>query len=501
MGIFNGSYHIDRCTSNPDAEAVVLLHGLGLNAQTWEPLVALLTEWYHVVRCELRGHGQCLHDGSELTWELLCEDLDSLFNECGLAEAHVVGHGFGGNLAARYGVSRSERIKTFVLISTFGFYLPEVLDRSVGICRGYAGNGELEVLAEHMASQVTCLPQSREEALWIKEAYLRCDKYVYFQLLELFAAFNPLDDLSVINKPCLVMAGDIDTFYPSFMSKITAQFIQNALSVTVPDAANMLFIDNPVYTAQKILDFLSNPSSGSEIAGIGNPQLGIMSSDVIEAFGNMYTKSKSKEALLRVELIGSFQVFINGKKMQSGWQQRNAKRLLVYLVFHPNAAREQICDALWPLAEGSKASNLLRVSLNHLKALFESAGVSPVIADRRHVKLDAEVECDMLDWIRLLQVARSEENPLTKMNLVKELLNYPVEELFSGLYDNWVLQERGRLEYILLELVESLTDSYKKEGDHSAAYQIMKRLQNIFGEEMPKDVEPHVLSEEEARFH
>lgn len=501
MGVFNLLYHIDRCTSNPDAEAVVLLHELGLNAQTWEPLVTLLNERYNVVRYDLRGHGQCPHDGSKLTWELLCEDLDILFNECGLAEAHVVGHGLGGNLAARYGVSRPERIKTFVLISTFGFYLPEVLERSVRIRRGYAGNGELEVLAEHMASQVTCLPQSREEALWIKEAYLRCDKNVYFQLLELFTAFNPLDDLSAITKPSLVMAGDKDTFYPSFMSEITARFIPNALAVTVPDAANTLFIDNPVYTAQKIFGFLSNPLSGSDMACVGNPQLGIMSSDVIEAFGNMYMKSTSKEVLLRVELTGSFQVFVNGKKMQSGWQQRNAKRLLAYLVFHPNAAREQICDALWPLAEASKASNLLRVSLNHLKALFESAGVSPIIADRKHVKLDAEVECDMLDWIRLLHEARSEENPLTKMNLVKELLNYPVEQLLSGLYDNWVLQERSRLEYILLELVESLTDSYKKEGDHSAAYQVMKRLQNIFGEVMPTDVEAHELSKEAARFH
>ncbi|WP_169087711.1 alpha/beta hydrolase [Paenibacillus sp. PL91] len=502
MDIFKLFYQIDRCTSNPHAEALILLHGLGLNTQIWDPLVILLSERYHVIRYDLRGHGQSFHNGSELTWELLCADLDSLFNLCGIAEAHVIGYGFGGSLAVRYGASRTERIKTYTLMSTIGFYPPEVMARSIQLRRGYVRNGTANELAEQMASLITSLPPDREEVGRIREAYMQCDIDVYFKGIELFAASNPLDEMSGINKPCLVMAGEKDTIYPSYMSEITAQFIPNAISVIVPDAANMLFMDNPVYTVQKIFTFLTDSKMGRETVVASNPQLGMTGSDAIKMFGKAYQKASSLEALLQVKLIGTFQVSFKGIEIHNGWQQRNAKRLLVYLLFHPHAAREQICDALWPLVDTSKASNLLRVSLSHMKALFEAAGVvSPIVADRTHVKLNAAVECDVLEWIRMLGEARMEKHPSRKVMLVKELLAYPIEELLAGLYDNWALHERSRLEYMLLELVESLVESYKNDGDHLAANQVTRRLSNMFGEEMSVDVDSNRFNQREVRVH
>ncbi|MGG1634048.1 alpha/beta fold hydrolase [Paenibacillus sp. NRS-1760] len=501
MDIFNLFYQFNQCTSDPDAEVVVLLHGLGLNARVWEPLAAVLTERYHVVRYDLRGHGERSHDGSQLTWELLCNDLDDIFHLYSITEAHLVGHGLGGNLAARYGMNRPERVKSFVLISTIGFYPPEAMERSVELRRSYAENGVAAALAEQMASLVTCLPQDREETRWVKEAYLQCDMDVYFKLIELFAAENPLDDLSAINKPCLVMGGDKDTIYPSYMSKITAQFIPNAFSVTVPDAASLVFIDNQTYAAQKILDFLSNPLSGTESTHVGDPLLGLMRIDAIKMFGDAYKSTPSKDVLLEVKLIGAFRVFINGQEISSGWQQRNAKRLLVYLMFYSNPTREQLCDALWPHAEISKASNLLRVSLSHLKGLFDTAGTNPIVANRSHVKLNAVVVCDLLKWIRSLEEAHMEKRALRKFILIKELLVYPVEEMLAGLYDNWAVQERSRLEYMLLGLVESLADSYKKDGDFAAASQVMRRISNMYSEELNGDTVRNTHAQGEVRDH
>jgi len=501
MGIFNLFYQFNRCTSEPDAEVVVLIHGLGLNAHIWEPLAAELNERYHVLRYDLRGHGECSHDGSELTWELLCQDLDHLFHLCGITEAHMVGHGFGGNLAVRYGMSRPERVKTFVLISMVGFYPPEAMKRSVELRRSYVENGLAAGLAEQMATLVSCLPDEREEVAWVREAYLQCDMDVYFKLIELFAAANPLNDLTEIDKPCLVMAGDKDTIYPSYMSQITAQFIPNAISVTVPDAASVVFVDNQPYTAQKMFEFLSNPTNNMKLASVGDPLLGLMSIDAVKMFGDAYKKSPSEKLLIEVKLIGAFRVAVNSIEIPTGWQQRNAKRLLVYLLFHPNPTREQLCDALFPLAESSKASNLLRVSLSHLKGLFDTVGVKPILANRSHVKLHAVVECDMLKWIQSLEDAHTENRASRKISLVKELLVYPVEEMLAGLYDNWALRERGRLEYMLQGLVESLADSYRKEGDFVAAGQVLRRISTMYGEEIPMDIVRNTHVQGEVRDH
>ncbi|MDQ8738360.1 alpha/beta hydrolase [Paenibacillus sp. LHD-38] len=305
MGIFNLFYQFDRCTSNPNAEVVVLIHGLGLNAHTWEPLVLLLVERYHVLRYDMRGHGKSLNDGSELTWELLCNDLDDLYHECDIEKAHMIGHGLGGSLTVKYELTRPDRVETVVLISTVGFYPPGLVKRSLSLRQGYAGNGGAAELGEQMTRLVTCLSLDSEEAGWIKEAYRQCDMKVYFHLASLFATASPLDDLSAITKPCMVIGGEKDTLYPSYMSEITAAFIPNARSVTVLNAASMVYIDNPIYTARKIMDFYANPLSGRETVHAGNPQLGIMNSDIVELFSQVNAEIPSKAAQrIEVRLIG-----------------------------------------------------------------------------------------------------------------------------------------------------------------------------------------------------
>ena len=475
-----------RGSNNDQTAAIVLLHGLGLNRQTWGPLTELLTEQYQVVRYDLRGHGESgLHDEAELSWELLCCDLDKVLEACGLSEVHLIGHGLGGNLAAHYAQRASERVKSIVLLSTVGFYPPDAFQRSFELRQQYANQPNMEMLAQQMGGFVTTLPADSEGACIIRNAYLQVNRLLYFQLMDLFASTQPLEELARIEKPCLVLAGDRDSLYPSFMSGITAQFIPDSIFATVPDAANMMFLDNPSYTAAKILAFLSDPAALVRKDTQSNPLIGWMRQNTVESLGQVWRKQEEAEkaAQLKVTLIGTFRVEVNGVEKLEGWQQRSAKRLLVYLLLHPVAVREQICEALWPLTDPRKAQNMLRVSLSHLRGLFKAVGCSPIRSDRSQVYLQAAVSCDMLERKKLLKEAYAEQGNERKEFLIRELMNTPVDAMFHGLYDEWVLQEQRQFEYLLHELIRWLILRLLEQGEQLEANMLTRRLQTHYSEE------------------
>lgn len=84
-----------------------------------------------------------------------------------------------------------------------------------------------------------------------------------------------------------------------------------------------------------------------------------------------YQSSEKLESTLqlKVQLLSSFRVHLNNVEKIDGWNQRYAKNILLYLIFHPTCTREQICDALFTSTPLKTALTNLKVYLNYLKQL------------------------------------------------------------------------------------------------------------------------------------
>ncbi len=72
---------------------------------------------------------------------------------------------------------------------------------------------------------------------------------------------------------------------------------------------------------------------------------------------------------LVVEALGGFGVRVDGTPVEDGrWPYAKPRELLVYLLLHPGGrTRDQIGDALWPDATGSRVKNSFHVTLHHLR--------------------------------------------------------------------------------------------------------------------------------------
>src|SRR3954468_9930693 len=80
---------------------VVLLHGLGSDADTWAEVGTALADRYRVLAPDQRGHGDSEHT-AEYSFELLRDDLYRLVDALDLRRFVLVGHSMGGTVAALF---------------------------------------------------------------------------------------------------------------------------------------------------------------------------------------------------------------------------------------------------------------------------------------------------------------------------------------------------------------------------------------------------------------
>lgn len=104
---------------NPGGEPVLLLHGLGDHALVWAKLGEDLSDRYHVVAPDLRGHGESSKPESGYRSEEIIADLEGLMDRLGWSSAHVVGHSWTGKLVPIWARQNSARVRSMVLIDPF----------------------------------------------------------------------------------------------------------------------------------------------------------------------------------------------------------------------------------------------------------------------------------------------------------------------------------------------------------------------------------------------
>jgi pimeloyl-ACP methyl ester carboxylesterase len=108
------SLHYLQMGSGPD---LVMLHGLSGNLAVWHlRMVPLLQEHFRVTTYDLRGHGNSAMPPSGYTTRDMAMDLAGLLDQLGIAEADIVGHSFGADIALHFSLLQPQRVRRLALI-------------------------------------------------------------------------------------------------------------------------------------------------------------------------------------------------------------------------------------------------------------------------------------------------------------------------------------------------------------------------------------------------
>ncbi|RKT88642.1 Pimeloyl-ACP methyl ester carboxylesterase [Saccharopolyspora antimicrobica] len=103
----------------PDAPALLLIHGSGASARSWDALVPLLTGSHRVIRIDLLGHGRSgKPDDRSYDTSEQARRVGAALDGLGVAGAVVVGHSSGGLAATALAELRPDLVAALALINT-----------------------------------------------------------------------------------------------------------------------------------------------------------------------------------------------------------------------------------------------------------------------------------------------------------------------------------------------------------------------------------------------
>jgi 3-oxoadipate enol-lactonase len=230
-----------------DGVAVVLVHGLALDARMWDDQVSALTDVARVVRYDVRGFGRSTRDAD--TSYSHADDLWRLLDHLEIDEAVLVGLSMGGRIVVEATLAAPERVRALVLLDAVLDGVPWDPDSERG----------LQAIGDGLRSD------GLDAA---KAAWLRHDLFAPAQrapdvarrLAEMVGDYsgvnwtsadphaprpNSIELMTTIAAPTTVVIAELDV--PCFheMSDILANRIANARKVTVPGVGHMVNMEAP----------------------------------------------------------------------------------------------------------------------------------------------------------------------------------------------------------------------------------------------------------------
>lgn len=102
----------------PDGAPLVLIHALGTSLAIWDDLLPLLPHDLHVLRLDLRGHGQSDTPPGPYAMGALIRDTERLMDHFAMKQAVVLGLSIGGLVAQGLAVKRLDLVRAMILSNT-----------------------------------------------------------------------------------------------------------------------------------------------------------------------------------------------------------------------------------------------------------------------------------------------------------------------------------------------------------------------------------------------
>lgn len=240
-----------------DGPPLVFLHGaMGL---TWDPFLDSLSERFTVYAPELPGTSPDAPDainGVDDVWDLVLHHYD-LLDELGLDSPAVVGHSFGGMVAAEVAATNPHRVGKLVLISPVGLWRDDV---PVAQFLSMAPDEVAEIAfadpSGEVAQQFLALPEDEtamQDAM-IKNAWSQAcaAKFIW-----------PLPDKGLhkrlyrIAAPTLIIWGKEDRLAPPEYADEFARRIAGSRVQKLDGAAHLPHVEQQAETSRTVLDFLT----------------------------------------------------------------------------------------------------------------------------------------------------------------------------------------------------------------------------------------------------
>ena len=238
---FGTSYSLNKVNEkNP----IVLIHGVGLTKEIWEPQVNFFKN-YNTLTYDLLGHGKTPLEKSKVSFEDFSKQLVRLIKELNFNKIHLVGFSLGALIARHFAYKHSDSLSSLVLLGSI-YKRTEEQKRVV--------KNRFEVAKMNKpASKQTALRRwlsadfSKKNPDIYKKIYSILDKNKRSDFLKCYEIFvNYIDDdniLKKINASTLITTGENDVGSTPEMSRNLSKIIQGSKFIEIKKGKHLCGIE------------------------------------------------------------------------------------------------------------------------------------------------------------------------------------------------------------------------------------------------------------------
>jgi pimeloyl-ACP methyl ester carboxylesterase len=254
--------------SQGQGEPLLMLHGFLGQAACWQPLITQLQSQAWCIGLDLLGFGQS--GKPKLRYDVAQEVafVRQFMARLSLKSCYLVGHSFGGWVAAAYALAYPEAVKGLILVGPAGI-------RDDSFCGRYDHLRPL-LWETPLIDGLLAVARSLSRAIGQKATV---DQLTWFRrelmaepaarsfLVDRLRPEDAIDtvenDIHRLRVPTLVIAGEKDETIPLWHCQTYANTIPGAQLVTIPNASHALPQNHAADLAPLILSFLARRNHSS----------------------------------------------------------------------------------------------------------------------------------------------------------------------------------------------------------------------------------------------
>ncbi len=185
---------------------MVLIHGLGSNADIWDECLPLLKGTFKVWTFEMAGHGQT-QPVIDPSINKEAERLAAFLEEKGITYPTLVGHALGGMVALKYTLDNPAEVSRLILLDAAPMQLAGK-DQKAAVGQELANNYD-----KYVYSRFINMTPNQEVTERIVDTALRTDSATFISLLMSSFDFDVSDQLYSLPVPMLVIGSEL--MFPS----------------------------------------------------------------------------------------------------------------------------------------------------------------------------------------------------------------------------------------------------------------------------------------------
>lgn len=217
-----------------EGEAVLCLHGLGGDSNTWTPLMPALAG-YRVIRPDLPGSGRSGKAGGTLTIAKLAEAALAICTRLNVSRAHVLGHSMGTIVAQHLAAAHPHLVRSLALFGPL--VAPPESARTNIRTRGEKARSEglrgMHDIANALVQAATSADTKQRQPValaFVRESLMRQDPEGYARNCAALADATPAA-VERITAPTLLVTGDEDGVAPPQAVRNMAERLVQAKSL------------------------------------------------------------------------------------------------------------------------------------------------------------------------------------------------------------------------------------------------------------------------------